>query len=239
MSVKRAVFLTILAVFSGSRLAGAQSPYVGASLFGDIVRTTHTEGYVEEQNPGSGEALGFSLRIGSPIGSNWGVELEYARPSRIKSASQLVYPLYLSPLAEGLPPLSALPGVAPTIYPPPFPIPLAIETRDRHNTLSATLWALQSVSDRFALVYLGGVAFNRFEREYGYTFGGIIPAADPALAVVPLISSRTIVYSTRPVVGLESWIGLTDHVTLTPGVRLHGVQDGWSLRPGIGIVWSF
>jgi hypothetical protein len=237
MSWRHPVFLTIFAVVAAARAAGAQSTYVGATLFGDIVRTTHTESVSFDENPGSGETIGFALRAGTPIGSNWGVELEYARPSQIKSGAQLVYPLYLSPLASGQ--LSDLLGAAPTIFPPPYPIPLAIETRDRHNTVSAMLWALQSVTDRVALVYLGGVAFNRLEREYAYGFSDVPVIASPGLTQIPFVSSRTIAYSTRPVVGLESWIGLTDHVTLAPGVRLHGVQDGWSLRPGIGIAWSF
>jgi hypothetical protein len=92
------------------------------------------------------------------------------------------------------------------------------------------LWTLQTVSNRVSLVYLGGVAFNRFEREFGYAFD---------FAPTLFSRSRTTVYSTRPVVGFESWIALTDRVTLMPGVRLQGVQDGWSVRPGIGLGWSF
>ena len=240
MAVTRVVFLAVFALLGASPLALAQSPYVGASFFGDIVRTSHTESIGFDQNPGSGEAVGFALRVGAPLDSNWGVELEYARPATIKSDAQLVYPLFPSPLTElPSPVLQELLAGIPTIYPPIYPIPLAIESRDRHTTLSAVLWTMHMVSQRFALVYLGGVAFNRFEREYEYGFSDVALGSGPGIVQLPSITSRTITYSARPVVGLESWIGLTDRVTLTPSVRLQTVQDGWSVRPGIGIAWSF
>jgi hypothetical protein len=218
--------LAFVAVFfvAGAGAAFAQGPYVGASIFADVVRTSHTESGFDS-NSGSGEAVGFALKVGAPIGANWGVELEFARPSVIKSTEGLVFP------ALSAEQLEALAVIAPTIYPPPiFPVPVAFETRDRHTSLSAVLWATQSVSDRVSLVYLGGVAFNRFEREYGYAFD---------LAPTLFSRSRTTVYGTKPVVGFESWIGLTDRLTLMPGVRLQGVQDGWSVRPAVGIGWSF
>jgi hypothetical protein len=224
----RSKLSTLVAVFcvAGPASAFAQGPYVGASIFADVVRTSHTDSGFDSDG-GSGEAVGIALKVGTPIGSNWGVELEFARPSSINSTEDRVFPLpaVLSPEM-----LAALPDVAPGIYPPIFPFPVAFETRDRHTTLSAVLWATQNVSDRVALVYLGGVAFNRFEREYGYAF-----EIAPAL----FSRSKTTVYGTKPVVGFESWIGLTERITLMPGVRLQGVHDGWSVRPAVGIGWSF
>jgi hypothetical protein len=71
--------------------ASAQGPYVAASVFGDIVRTSHTESSFDNDT-GSGEAIGFAVKVGTPVGSTWGVELEFARPSVIRSAADLVYP---------------------------------------------------------------------------------------------------------------------------------------------------
>lgn len=225
----RTVFsiLAVLFMAMSPTAASAQAPYVGASLFGEIARTSHAEGMFES-NTGSGEALGFALKIGTPVGSTWGVELEFARPSAITNASDVFFPAFAAPLSPEQ--LAALGAVAPAIYPPIFPIPVALETRDRNTSLSAVLWALQTVTGRVALVYLGGVAFNRFEREFAYAFDFA-----PAL----FSRSKSILYGTRPVVGFESWIGLTDRVTLMPGIRLQGIQDGWSVRPAIGIGWNF
>ena len=227
-------YVAALAISGLLGLAGparAQNAYVGASLMGEIVRTSHSESGVFDSATGSGEAVGFALRVGTALGSNWGVELEYARPSVIKNRRDSVYPLSALPLtAEQQAALFAPVGGSPTIYPPIYPIPLELETRDRHSTVSALVWANQNISDRASLVYLGGVAFNRFDREYGYGFD---------VPVILLGTSRTIRYSAHPIVGFESWIGLTDQVTLMPGVRLLGVDGGWSIRPAIGIGWSF
>src|SRR5688500_10989876 len=176
---------------AGAGAAFAQGPYVGASIFADVVRTSHAEtGF--DSNGGSGEAVGFALKVGAPIGASWGVELEFARPSSIRSREDRFFalPAVLSPEQ-----LAALADVAPTIFPPPIlPVPIAFETRDRHTSLSAVLWAMQNVSDRVALVYLGGVAFNRFEREYGYAFD---------FAPTLFSRSQTTVYGTKPVVGFD------------------------------------
>ena len=158
-------FLSLIAVFfvAGAGAAFAQGPYVGASIFADVVRTSHTESGFDT-NSGSGEAVGFALKVGAPIGANWGVELEFARPSAIRTAEDLVFPAIPAVLSAEQ--LAALAAVAPTIFPPPiFPVPIAFETRDRHTSLSAVLWATQNVSARVALVYLGGVAFTSLERE--------------------------------------------------------------------------
>ena len=50
--------------------AHAQDPYVGAALVGNIVRTS---GLVDSD----GESLGWSLRVGTPLGDRWGVDAEF------------------------------------------------------------------------------------------------------------------------------------------------------------------
>ncbi len=212
------LLLTISGLFGMASPSWGQTAYVGASLMGDIVRTTHTDSSFADGGEAGGEAVGFALRAGTGLGSNWGVELEYARPSAIRRA-QFIYPMY-----------AIQAGVTPDVVPAIFPLPRPSDTRDRNTTLSAVLWTNQAVTDRVSLVYLGGVAFNRFSREYGYAFDVL-----PALFSV----SRTVTYSTGPVVGFESWIGLTDNVTLMPGLRLLGVEGGWSIRPAVGIGWTF
>src|SRR5262245_53929116 len=73
----------LLAVAPGS--ASAQSTYVGAALVGDVLRSTHTEFTSGPDNSTDGEAIGFALRVGTPLGSRWGIELEFARPGEIES----------------------------------------------------------------------------------------------------------------------------------------------------------
>ena len=63
--------------------AFAQGAYVGAFLVGEIVRLDQYDSRAEDS--GNGESLGFALRLGSPIGAKWGVELEFVRPGEITS----------------------------------------------------------------------------------------------------------------------------------------------------------
>ena len=69
-----ALLLTIPAV------AQAQGPYVGASVLTDIVRASGSDDF----NSGSGEAFGGALRVGASLGSQWGVDLEFARSGDIE-----------------------------------------------------------------------------------------------------------------------------------------------------------
>lgn len=59
--------------------AFAQSAYVGAWVFADVVRSSGTTSVVGSDS-GNGEAIGFTVRVGTPLGSTWGVDAEFARP---------------------------------------------------------------------------------------------------------------------------------------------------------------
>src|SRR5688500_5865962 len=83
-----AVSILTLAVISAAMPAFAQSTYVSASVTGDIVRFSGSEVAGINGTPGSGEAIGFALRVGTPLGTAWGVEAEFARPSEITTESR-------------------------------------------------------------------------------------------------------------------------------------------------------
>jgi hypothetical protein len=209
--------------------ASAQGTYVSASLLGDIVRSTHTNNAGYDDGAG-GEALGFALRVGTPLGAAWGVELEFARPAEIEDEGQpRVLPLALQ--RSGIAPVEA--GQVAPVY--PFVYPYQVRTSHRNTTLSAAVWAQQQLSARFAMVYLGGMGFYRSEHEYDLAYS-------PLVRAIPLIlpfESETIVYGVRPMAGVESRIPMTEHAQLVPGIRLHGSDNGWLIRPSIGIAWTF
>src|SRR5687767_10264788 len=85
-------------------LAGMLAPpafaqgYVGAFLVGDVVRLDQYDSRAGDT--GNGEAFGFALRLGSPVGAKWGVELEFVRPGEITSDQS---PRYLPLLATVTP----------------------------------------------------------------------------------------------------------------------------------------
>jgi hypothetical protein len=211
--------------------------YVSGSLVGDIARFSHTDIFGVDGRNGGGEAVGFGLRVGTHVGTAWGVELEFVRPSVIESAIG----------AEILP---ALPGVIfpdlplfPGLFPP---VRNAVRTETRNTTVGATIWAKQQLSGRLSLVYSGGVAMVRSEQTSSLDispFAGsigllpVLPSLPTGLSLLPVYEAVS--YSLQPVVGGEARIGLTERVQLVPGVRLYGLEGGWVLRPSVGVGWTF
>ena len=222
--------ITLLITLIASSSAVAQSTYVSASLVGDVFRSTHSEsrGGVDYSN--DGEALGFALRVGTPLGSQWGVELEFARPGEIET--DFAGPIIL---ASGLEAINSLSGYQVSqIFPAPFSYRL--RTTQRHTTLATTAWFFQDVSQRVSLIYLAGMGFSRTTVESETRFD-ILPATVAPL-ILPVATTIT-TYGVRPLVGLEARIGLTEQIDLVPGFRLHGLQEGWLLRPAVGLAWNF
>ena len=216
-------FVVVARLVFSAAPAFAQGGYVTAAISGDVARFSHTESSGQSDATG-GEALSFALRTGAAIGSHWGVELEFARPSEIENTNPNPIRI-LTPASVG--------GVSatPVIYPP---ISLDIRTRQRNTTLAAMAWASQEITRRFSLVYLGGVGFYRRSLETEYSYAGPVPLASGST-----FSSTTIAYGAGPAAGIEAAVGLTDHVHLLPGVRIQGIEGGWIVRPSVGLGWHF
>jgi hypothetical protein len=227
--------LALLMIAALARPAAAQG-YVSASLLGDIARFDEydSSGY---ESSGSGEAIGFALRLGTAVRSRWGVELEFARPSEIETELSPPYlPLLATTtVAQGSVPPNVGSPVVPDIY---FPYSYRVETRQRNTTLSASVWIGQPVTRRFALTYLAGIAFGRTTRDIDVAYEPI-PRLAPVITIPARTSSSATTYDVGPLVGVEGAIALTQHVRLVPGVRLHGVEGGWLLRPSVGLGWTF
>ena len=82
--------------------AFAQGGYIGAFLVADVVRFDQYDSAVPDDS-GNGEALGFALRLGTGLGSRWGVEVEFVRPGEITSEqTPEILPL-MTPTAESAP----------------------------------------------------------------------------------------------------------------------------------------
>lgn len=211
--------------------ARAQGSYVSASLTGDIMRFSGALVAADADLSANGEAIGFALRAGVPIGASWGVEAEFARSAEIRREAQL----------------SAIPYTALRLDPgfqviAPLPLAYRVETAQRLSMFSASAWVRQQFTRRVSMVYLGGLAFTRSRHDadlsyvpipigaIGVTRPGILPAGQ---------TSRTVDYGTHPVVGAEARIAMTDHVELVPGIRLAGLSGGWLVRPAVGIGWTF
>ena len=210
--------------------AFAQGAYVGAFLVGEIVRLDQ---YDSNQNSGNGESFGFGLRLGTPGGAKWGVELEYVRPGEITSNQS---PPFLPAAIYDFTAIPNIPGLPtdgrydPLIFPS-----YQFRSTQRRTTVSTSLWIRQEITPRFSLAYLGGVAFGRTNNEIEVTY----QLGRPTILPIPPIITESITYDVRPMVGVEGRIRMGGKVDLVPGLRLHGAQNGWLIRPAVGLAWSF
>ena len=224
-------------VFTLAVVLGLASPvtaqtFVSASLVGDIARYSHVDlpGFDDR----SGEAIGFGLRVGTPIGAAWGVELEFVRPGPIESSAERAYIPAFTDLPVSLPGLPLVPDL---IFPV---IRYDVRTETRNTTVAASVWAKQELTGRFSLVYSGGMAVVRSDQTFGIDYVpslGVIGV--PRLPTSLSLIEEVVTYSVRPVAGAEARIGMTERLQLIPGVRLYGLESGFLLRPSVGLGWTF
>ena len=212
-------------LFAAASTASAQSAYVGATLFGDVVRVSGTS---IDSDSGGGETYGGALRAGMPLGEHWGVELEFARSGTLETTPNIIYAQTTISFPVGDPAI--------------FPIP-QFEAERQLTTISTLGWFNREVNDRVSLVFLGGVAFTRSSGEFRISYPGIRPlppTGGPILIPSPReIVQRTTTYDADVAVGFEGRIGMTEHVRLVPGIRLQTIAGGWAIRPGVGLQWTF
>src|SRR5512139_2483854 len=138
-TLQAVVVTLLLALAPGSVFT--QSAYVGAALVCDVLRSTHSEVAGQSTASTDGESIGFALRVGTPLGSRWGVELEFVRPGEIESEFNGSIPL-----ASGIDSLAILqsrrlvkPGVTlQQVF--PATLPYRLQSTQRHSTLSASVW---------------------------------------------------------------------------------------------------
>ncbi len=246
-AMRRAIMLLASAAsMAAAGTASAQSGYLSAAVAADVVRSSRSDASAASVS-GDGEALSFALRGGTALGSRWGVELEFARPAEITTRFDTpirILAVTASGEVAGTGPQLA--GDMPTVY---FPA-VVTSMRQRNTTLATALWARQELSPHVSLAYLGGASFRRATTEIDYAYGPVPlspPLADPralalpaatALVLIPR-SYRTVAYGVGPMAGLEARVGLTDHVFVAPGLRLHAIESGWLMRPAVGIGWNF
>ena len=217
--------LALLLLVLTATSAFAQSPYIGGSFIGDIVRLS---GSTDFDTTGSGESIGGAIRGGTALGGRWGVDIEFARTGEIENEPDFRI------LGDSFPVFG--PGVL--IFPQP-----EVRSRRESSTLTTMLWWRQEVGDRFDLVYLGGAAFARTETSLTIEIPGIpIPIPIPPGGVIrppQVIDQEAVSYGTGVAVGLDGRLRMTDRLRVVPGLRLLTVTGGWIVRPAVGVLWAF
>ena len=216
--------------------ARAQSAYVAGTIGADVSRVNNTKASFYPSSSSGDETISGSLRVGTAVGQNWGVELEFVHSGRSHIETTpgvlpvLAYEIALAPTAVMPGGISASSSIAPIAY-------YQTDVRRTHSDLDGVIWARQRVGSSVDLVYLGGMVFSRERVEVTQTF----PTGIRLLAPVPngMFRSTAISYGTRPLAGVEARVRFTSHMSLLPGVRMQGIADGWLIRPYVGLGWFF
>jgi hypothetical protein len=203
--------------------------YAAAAVGADLARSYESTSGAFTSSNGNGEVVNWGLRVGTAISSQFGVELEFVRPGEIEIANgPIIY------AAATLPDLAALGLPSTAIFPSPD-----VRSRQRNSTWNTSAWVRKSLTASADLVFLGGVGFSRVVQEIDYRFVG-----SPLAQGLPrTTSTRTTSYGVGPLVGAEARIHLTDHVLVTPGLRVQSLGNnaggGLVIRPSAALAWSF
>jgi len=203
-----------LLLLIGANAARAQSAYVAADVGADIARVSHSDSAFAN-GPSGSEVFSWDMRVGTSIGSAWGVELGYVRSLSDRSNQPFAVPLAT---------------LAPQIA---LPVNFAVTARHHRASFDAVAWARQHTG-AIDLVYLGGLSFLRDRTDISTNLGSAVPVTIPVR-----IGGSTTTYSTHPLVGMEARISMGGHARLMPGIRLQGIGDGWLFRPYVGVGWMF
>lgn len=224
-------------ILAAAPAAEAQGPYVGVSALADVVRMSGAGG-----NGQGAEAFGVALRLGVPLDDHWGVELEFARSAEMDVSPEARILADMPVQSMGSLGFGMNTGAVSLIFPAP-----EIEAERQLSTVSTLLWRRHTVSDRVDLAYLGGVAFTRaaLHTRVSYPFFPMpipVPVPRPipeSISATRLFESEAVSYGADVAVGMEGRIRMTEHVRLTPGIRMQTVDGGWSIRPAVGLQWTF
>jgi hypothetical protein len=206
-----------LFVFLAAPAAQAQTPYIGASASADVVRFSGAVDGVFDFN-GDGEAFGWSVRAGVPLGERWGIDAEFVRAGNVESDA--TFPVDF-PSELPFPPSSLTPSQVNLGVFTFIPSSLEFSRKERFDTLSTTAWYRQDITGRFSLVYLGGLAFVRASREVTLPSFDFWCAGGPGFPplcddTVETTVEESVSYSAAPTVGIEAKIGLTDRLSVVP-----------------------
>ena len=235
--------MTVGVCLSIGHSAFAQGPYVNASAGVSVSRFSNVQAPGITGPSRGGEPASWALRVGAPLGARWGVELEFVRTLRSTHDDAIDFLRGLPASVNGsvFTSLGSVTtwssGSTSSGLFPLVPFDLRVRVHEQQSAIVPTVWFQSDVSQRVAIVFLGGVTFNRSVTDTEFSVAG----ADPGLLAritFPAPTSST-EYGTGAVAGVEARIGLGDNVQLIPGVRLQGLSGGWSVRPAVGLGWQF
>jgi hypothetical protein len=171
-----------------------------------------------------------AVRGGTPLGAAWGVDLEFAYPAAIEEDYAPGIPEPLGTVVNF--PRELLLPSSPSVPPPYYSV--SARSEQQTSSLSASVWAQQQLTGRLSFVYLGGIGFYRATRETEIQYSPVLIGLP---IVLPPFETEAVAYGVRPLVGMEARYDVGARMQIVPAVRLHGMENGWTIRPSIGMTW--
>lgn len=216
--------------------------YVAATLGADLTKSNESTTNGMTFPSGDRDSIGWGLRVGTTLGSRWGVELEFNRSGELEMQNgPIILGQSLLNGSAAFPQLPTLPGLVEgrrAIFPAP-----EFHTDQRNTTWNTSAWVSQPLGTHADLVILGGFGFSRVVQNTEYSISGPRRLLDLIPIAQRSYRTRTINYGVGPLVGAEVRIRMTDHLALTPGFRAQSLGNNLArvllLRPSVALHWTF
>lgn len=233
-----AVALAVLSLPVVTAVASAQpSPergtvFIGASGFAAIEKAADTSGIPDADEGGT--VAGGALSVGVHLTPRVSARFEWGLTDRLTSDGPFGYPMPVDILS-----LLGGPGVSESFltFGPTDPTSIvpANFRQERQTMTGLALLGYHLGDGRVSLEVLGGLGFVNQEVETGYDVR-ILMGGRTSLSTQTYTTST---YHAVGVVGADVNVALTDHASIVPSVRAFSLNNGLSLRPGLGLRWTF
>lgn len=225
--------VTTVLLTSGASLVSAQAMFVEGAAFAAIERRNSVETrpavlYAVPDQDMSGTVAGGAAAVGAWLTPSVSVRFEVGLPATLERSIDQRYPIP----AIGLP----YPGYV-----------SSVQVWDRARTFSPLIGWHTGRRHGVQLGFVGGVAFvERTQRVVDQTVYPLftpevlasVPAVPPGgLSIIAPYSTdiTTTRYSVGAQAGLDADIAIGSRLSVVPQVRIIGLDDGLSLRPGVGV----
>lgn len=201
--------------------------FVGATGFAAVEKLPTSSGFGLDDDA-SGTVAGGALHLGLHLTPRISARLEWGLTDTLRSSQTLgVNPLaasfefgFVGSVVSGGTELSIVSS--------------SVE-RKRQTAVGSLLVGYHVAAGRASIEVLGGIGFVNQDLQEGYDVRILRSQSLP----FPQPQYRTSTYHAVAVAGADVSISLTDHAALVPSVRAFALNGGLSLRPGIGLRWTF
>jgi hypothetical protein len=198
--------------------------FIGANGFASIEKAPSTKGLGNDDDT-SGTVAGGSLVLGVHLTPAISARFEWGLTDTLTHEQRIG----INPLAFQSDLLNRI-GIGGTL-------PSIIDQRTRIARKSTTGLALLGYhleAGRASIELLGGLGLVNQDVRTSFDvriLSGLLPFPQPEYTVSN--------YHAMAVVGSDVSVALTDHLAVVPSVRAFALNGGLSVRPGVGLRWTF